>query len=548
MTWIKWISIAIIVAGLVFILKLLPVEAAVKWLSGWIDQLGVWGSVAFAGVYVLAAVLLIPAVALTIAAGAIFGLLWGTVIVSIASTVAAAVAFLIGRYLARGAVERRAKAYPKFAAIDKAIGEQGWKIIGLLRLSPAIPFSIGNYLYGTTSVAFWPYVLVSWIAMLPGTLVYVYLGYIGGAQGGGRSPGQWALLIAGLVATVAVTVYVTYLAKKAMKAKVSSSKPGDTRSNDPHEGETKMLGDGNDEKKGTSPRSALIAAACAVLVTIGAACSYIYKSTLASLAGPPAVTMKEAYQKNAAGAVFDHSPFDLVLKKHVTDGGWVNYEGVRSDLAALNQYIAQVEAAPFAELSRDEKLALLINGYNAFTLRLIVDNYPLKSIRDIPSQKRWDDKRWKIAGKTRSLSQIEHEEIRPKFKEPRVHFALVCAAIGCPILRNEAYVGARIDEQLEDQTRYIHEHDRWFQLLDDPNNSGKSMVRLTSLYDWYSGDFKQSSEGSALKFASRYSRQLDASLKSSESPKIQWIDYDWSLNSIENKAKVDGAKKPEKKQ
>jgi uncharacterized membrane protein YdjX (TVP38/TMEM64 family) len=139
--------------------------------------------------------------------------------VSAAATTAAALAFLIARHLARGAVEARAKKDKRFTAIDKAIGERGWKIVALLRLSPAVPFSLSNYFYGLTAIRFWPYVLTSWLAMLPGSVLYVYLGAAGkaAAQGGGRSAAENAYLAVGLAATVAVTLYLTKVARSALR-------------------------------------------------------------------------------------------------------------------------------------------------------------------------------------------------------------------------------------------------------------------------------------------------------------------------------------------
>lgn len=517
--WIKWVSVTVIVVGIILIVRLLPVENAMRWLTDWVNRLGMWGPIVFALVYILAAVLFVPGSALTLAAGAVFGLLWGTVIVSIASTIAAAAAFVIGRYVARGAVERQAARYPKFGALDKAIGEKGWKIIALLRLSPAIPYSVGNYLYGLTSVRFWPYVLASWLAMLPGTFMYVYLGYLGRTSlaGTGRTPAQWTLLIVGLIATLVVTVYITYLARKAIRDRVEHAQPS-----------TAGNGEANVKQK-PSTRSAVIAAVLAIVVIAATACSYLNRSRLRTIFGPPSVKLKEAYQEKPGGPTIEHSALDAMLKKYVSTGGWVDYDGLRGESDRLDRYIAYLANSPFDDLGRDEKLALLINGYNAFTLRLILDHYPLKSIKDIPASKRWDDKRWKIGGHTWSLNQIEHEQIRPKFKEPQVHFALVCAAIGCPPLRSEAYVGSRIDEQLEDQARYCHEHDRWFRFEPD-----KNVVHLTSLYKWYGGDFEQVAGGSVLNFAARYSPPLKAALDSGRKPKTEWLDYDWMLNSKEN--------------
>jgi uncharacterized membrane protein YdjX (TVP38/TMEM64 family) len=195
----------------------------IEGLSNWVQGFGVWSAVVYGLIYVAAVVALIPGAALTITAGAVFGLAIGTMTVSLASTTGAALAFLIARYLARDSVARWVRRYPRFAAIDRAIGEGGWKIVALLRLSPAVPFNLQNYLYGLTRIRFWPCVLTSWAAMLPGTLMYVYLGVAGraglDAASGGRSrtPAEWALVVVGLIATIAVSVYVTRLTRHAMR-------------------------------------------------------------------------------------------------------------------------------------------------------------------------------------------------------------------------------------------------------------------------------------------------------------------------------------------
>jgi uncharacterized membrane protein YdjX (TVP38/TMEM64 family) len=220
---VRWISVALIVLGLLLIARHVPVEAAVQALQGQIDKLGLWGPVLFGLVYVILVLLLVPGSALGLAAGALFGPLLGTVVVSLASTTAAALAFLISRYLARDRVARVLARSARLGAIDRAVSEGGWKIVALLRLSPAVPFTLQNYLYGLTGIHFWPYVLTSWLTMLPGTFLYVYLGHAGrvgleaAAGARQRSPAEWAFLGLGLVATVAVTVYVTRLARKAIR-------------------------------------------------------------------------------------------------------------------------------------------------------------------------------------------------------------------------------------------------------------------------------------------------------------------------------------------
>ena len=137
-----------------------------------------------------------------------------------------------------------------------------------------------------------------------------------------------------------------------------------------------------------------------------------------------------------------------------------------------------------------------------------------------------------MGGKTYSLNQIEHELIRPHFKEPRIHFAVVCAAVGCPPLRNEVYAADRLDEQLEEQAQYVHDHKTWFQFT----GGEEAMVKLTQLYKWYGGDFKQAAE-TELKYAAQYSDDLKSYLSDEDNaaPKQEWLEYDWALNSKANK-------------
>lgn len=186
--------------------------------------LGAWGPAAFVGGYVLATVAGIPGSLLTLAAGALFGLWAGALWVFVGATLGASAAFLIARYVARGAVERRAAADPRFRAIDRAVAHEGRRIVFLLRLSPAVPFSLLNYLLGLTRVRFVDFVVAS-VGMLPGTLLYVYTGKVAGdvaAAAGGRGPargaGDYAVLALGLAATVAVTVLVTRTARRALRA------------------------------------------------------------------------------------------------------------------------------------------------------------------------------------------------------------------------------------------------------------------------------------------------------------------------------------------
>ncbi|GAB4861189.1 hypothetical protein Ancab_036346 [Ancistrocladus abbreviatus] len=192
--------------------------------STFIEGYGPAGYALFVAVYAGLEILAIPAIPLTMSAGLLFGSVTGTIIVSISGTVAASVAFLIARYFARERILKLVEGNKKFLAIDKAIGENGFRVVTLLRLSPLLPFSLGNYLYGLTSVKFLPYVLGSWLGMLPGTWAYVSAGAFGraiiqeesdiGLPGGN---GQLLTLGLGLLATAIAASYVTKLAKDAIK-------------------------------------------------------------------------------------------------------------------------------------------------------------------------------------------------------------------------------------------------------------------------------------------------------------------------------------------
>ena len=221
----KLVVLAIVVIGLLAATKFLPAEQWLKSFNDWVSHMGVAGIFIFIGVYAAATVLLAPGLILTIGAGFAFGLWKGFLAVSGGATLGAALAFLVARFVARDRIEAMAKGNDKFRKIDTAIGKQGAKLIFLLRLSPVIPFNLSNYLYGLTSVKFWPYVLASWIGMMPGTLLYVYLGTLGkvgleASKGDGhRNPIEYVFLGVGLLATIVVTVIVTSVAKRALKEK-----------------------------------------------------------------------------------------------------------------------------------------------------------------------------------------------------------------------------------------------------------------------------------------------------------------------------------------
>lgn len=220
-TYGKWILLVVSLIALGAAWHFLPLKDWVKAFSEWVEQRGAFGYVIFIGAYAIATVLFFPGSLLTIGAGLAFGLWRGFLVVSAGSTLGASLAFLLARYLVRTRVEASAKNNPKFAAMDDAIGKEGWKMVAMLRLSPLLPFNLSNYLYGVTKIAFWPYVAASWVGMLPGTFLYVYLGAAGkqASSGGDAGPWKWILLGAGLIATIIVTVWISRMAKKAVPEK-----------------------------------------------------------------------------------------------------------------------------------------------------------------------------------------------------------------------------------------------------------------------------------------------------------------------------------------
>lgn len=219
----KWLLYLGVAAALVFTARYFHVQDLLKQALAWVGQLGPWGVVLFIAIYVVATVLFIPGSVLTLGAGAVFGVAWGSVYVSVASTLGATGAFLVGRYLARDAIARKIAGNARFAVIDRAVANEGWKIVGLARLSPVFPFTLLNYAFGLTQVSLRDYVLASWIGMMPGTVMYVYLGSLAQAASGERTrtPGEWALYGVGLLATVIVTVFVTRLARQALAKRIT---------------------------------------------------------------------------------------------------------------------------------------------------------------------------------------------------------------------------------------------------------------------------------------------------------------------------------------
>ena len=226
----KVLTAASLVVGLVVLFTLADVRSLLSESLQWIDSLGFWGPAIFMLIYVVACVLFIPGSILTLGAWALFGVVQGTVIVSIASTLGASLAFVVGRYVARGWVRERLSGNRQFAAIDRAVESEGWRIVGLTRLSPVIPFSLLNYSFGITGVSFKEYVLASWVGMLPATVLYVYVGSlfenlvdIGGESVRPPTSTEKAFYWAGLAISLFSVIYITKVAKRALKSRIEDT-------------------------------------------------------------------------------------------------------------------------------------------------------------------------------------------------------------------------------------------------------------------------------------------------------------------------------------
>ena len=219
----------LLVAAVVALLLLGRALDVGTWLGAaleWIRGLGPVAPVVFLALYVIACVFLLPGSVLTLGAGAVFGVSRGIAIVWISATLGASAAFLVGRYLVRAWVARTIAANPKLQALDATVTREGWMIVLLMRLSPVIPFNLLNYAFGATRVSLRDYALASAVGMLPGTMMYVYLGSVAGELAAGsaraRTPLEWAFYGLGLAATVAVTVYLTRVARTSLSRRAAT--------------------------------------------------------------------------------------------------------------------------------------------------------------------------------------------------------------------------------------------------------------------------------------------------------------------------------------
>ena len=227
---VKIAAALLLVLSLFFLARFFPVANWTSQFVDWVRTLGFWAALVYFFVYVIGTVLFIPGTALTLGSGLLFGVLWGTLLVSLASVTGATLAFLIARYVGREWALRRIERYPKFALIDRAIGERGFKLVLLMRLQPVfLPFAILNYALGLTRVRLRDYILASWIGMLPATTLYVYFGsslksISDLVQGKVAAADHWHQLLfwGGLVLSAVLVVFFTRIAKQALQTQLGS--------------------------------------------------------------------------------------------------------------------------------------------------------------------------------------------------------------------------------------------------------------------------------------------------------------------------------------
>lgn len=221
----------------------------------------------------------------------------------------------------------------------------------------------------------------------------------------------------------------------------------------------------------------------------------------------------------------DHQIFDDLLNKYVDESGNVNYKGFKKEKSLFKKYLKELKTNPpdISLWPKNDQMAFWINAYNAFTIELILDNYPITSIKDIGAKLQipfvntpWDIKFIEIGGEAYDLNNIEHNILRKNFDEPRIHFAIVCASVSCPSLRAEAYVGNKLEEQLTHQAKIF--------LADTTKNRiSQNNIEISKIFSWFKGDFTKNE--TLISFLNQYTP-----VAISTDADISYMKYDWRLN------------------
>jgi uncharacterized membrane protein YdjX (TVP38/TMEM64 family) len=438
-------------------------------LKQWIESYGALAPVIFIAGYVLATVFFVPGLPITVLGGVAFGPVWGTLYVWIGAMIGLGLAFLVARYAVRSTVERWVQASPRLARMDGQVAAIGWRIVMLTRLVPVFPFNLQNYAYGITRIGFWPYFITSSICILPATAAFTFAG---GALSEGRGDVKRTLgyLAIGGILLVLISLIPRWLQRKST-----------------------LAGD--------------LLKAVAIAAFLGAAL-------------PAQAADGDAYAR--------------LLKAHVRPGAvsgitlsLVDYTAVKADPDYARALGALAETRPGSLTTDAERIAFWVNAYNLAAIKAVLDQYPTASIRDggslfLPI---WKKKVATVGGTAHSLDEIEHDILRKMFKEPRVHFAIVCASLSCPDLRADPYDPARLDAQLDEQTAaFLSNATKGVR----PGGDGKT-ARVSSIFKWFAGDFSGSG-GVAAFIRAKAGPGLRGSVGALSDVGLSYLDYDWSLN------------------
>lgn len=457
---------------------------AVEWLRG-----NPWAPVVFVGAYAAATAVALPGAVLTLAGGAVFGFGWGAVYNSIAANLGANAAFAIARSLGRDGVRRLAGDDSKTVArLDAVVARHGFRGLLTLRLVPLVPFNALNFGAGLLSMKWSTYAAATAIGILPGTIVYTF--FADALLQGSRDASRDALVR--LLAAAAMLVALSVLPALLKRLKVRL--PG--------------LG-----------------------AWVGLALGAIAAGT----------TPSPAWGQTPPGLP-EHRAFTRVLAEAVV-GADVDYARLAADPSALHAYLAALEAASPGALqaaSRNDRLAFWINAYNACMLKRVVERYPIRRAGGLLGLKnraagRPANSVWQIedvfqgphcvvAGVARSQDEIEHEIVRP-FGDPRIHFAVNCAARSCPPLAPRAYEGSRLDEQLDAQVAAFLRDPAHFQVS---SGDERIVVTVNRVLDWFSEDF--GGRGGVRPFLARYAEGADRAALDDPGAQLEFFEYDWTLN------------------
>ena len=442
----------------------------------------VWAPVLFISLYAGATAMAIPGTILTLAGGVLFGFFWGTVFNTIAANIGANMAFLAARFLGREGIEKLSGR--KLKKLDEATREHGCRGLFLLRLVPLVPFNALNFGSGLTALRWRTYALATVIGIFPGTVVYTMFAdaLLQGSQEASREA-LVRVLISG-----ALLVFLSFLPTIMKKLNV--------------------------KVPGLSP----------LLVAL--------------------LLIPGAVSGQVSGSLPDHSAFSGVLE-HTVKAPLVDYAALkanRNDLDAYLEEMANTDMDVLAAASPSARLAFWINAYNACMLQQVIDHYPIQknrgllsratnAIMDRPANSVWQipdifkREHCNVAGKVRSQDQIEHEIIRP-MGDPRIHFAVNCAAMSCPPLQTWAYTAQDLDEQLDGIVRDFTANPAHFELA-----AGEpSTLRLNKVLDWYGDDF--GGTDGLLEFFASYLPGQAGDARIGPDTKIEFFDYDWTLNDV----------------